>query len=162
MNTNALEVFTHDIKRDLEEMIACVEDVIKMEDTVKTLENQISATTDETVKKQLQSVLDAANKAKTYLEDKMQKSFEAGISNTQGYLDKANTAMTTIGNRSARVELVGNRLSSQQSSFEELTSDNDDVDITETAVRLSSVGMTYEAALMATGKISQTTLLNYI
>ena len=143
-------------------MIACVEDVIKMEDTVKTLESQIAATTDETVKKQLQSVLDAANKAKTYLEDKMQKSFEAGISKTQGYLDRANTAMTTIGNRSARVELVGNRLSSQQSSFEELTSDNDDVDITETAVRLSSVEMTYEAALMATGKISQTTLLNYI
>ena len=82
-------------------MIACVEDVIKMEDTVKTLESQIAATTDETVKKQLQSVLDAANKAKTYLEDKMQKSFEAGISKTQGYLDRANTAMTTIGNRSA-------------------------------------------------------------
>ena len=143
-------------------MIACVEDVIKMEDTVKTLESQIAATTDETVKKQLQSVLDAANKAKTYLEDKMQKSFESGISKTQGYLDRANTAMTTIGNRSARVELVGNRLSSQQSSFEELTSDNDDVDITETAVKLSSVEMTYEAALMATGKITQTTLLNYI
>lgn len=162
VNTNASEVYTHDIKRDLEEMIACVEDVIKMEDTVKTLESQIAATTDETVKKQLQSVLDAANKAKTYLEDKMQKSFEAGISKTQGYLDRANTAMTTIGNRSARVELVGNRLSSQQSSFEELTSDNDDVDITETAVKLSSVEMTYEAALMATGKITQTTLLNYI
>ena len=111
---------------------------------------------------ELKDMADAANKAKTYLEDKMQKSFEAGISKTQGYLDRANTAMTTIGNRSARVELVGNRLSSQQSSFEELTSDNDDVDITETAVKLSSVEMTYEAALMATGKITQTTLLNYI
>ena len=162
VNTNASEVYTHDIKRDLEEMIACVEDVIKMEDTVSTLKAQISASTDETEKKKLQSVLDAANKAMTFLEDKMQKTFEAGISKTQGYLDRANTAMTTIGNRSARVELVENRLSSQQSSFEELTSDNDDADITETAVRLSSVEMTYEAALMATGKITQTSLLNYL
>lgn len=162
VNTNASEVFTHDIKRDVEEMIACVEDVIKMEETIKTLENKIAATTDEGEKTQIQGVLDAANKAKTFLEDKMQKTFEAGITKTQGYLDRANTAMTTIGNRSARVELVGNRLSSQQTSFEQLTADNDDADITEVAVQLSSVEMTYEAALMATGKISQTTLLNYI
>lgn len=162
VNTNASEVFTHDIKRDVEEMIACVEDVIKMEDTVATLEKKLAATTDETEKANIQSVLDAANKAKSFLEDKMQKTFEAGIAVTQGYLDRANTAMTTIGNRSSRVELVENRLSAQQSSFKELTADNDDADDTETIIQLKSVEMTYEAALMATGKISQTSLLDYI
>lgn len=162
VNTNASEVFTHDIKRDVEEMIACVEDVIKMEDTVDTLEKKLAATTDETEKANIQSVLDAANKAKSFLEDKMQKTFEAGIAVTQGYLDRANTAMTTIGNRSSRVELVENRLSAQQSSFKELTADNDDADDTETIIQLKSVEMTYEAALMATGKISQTSLLDYI
>ena len=162
VNTNASEVFTHDIKRDVEEMRACVEDVIKMEDTVATLEKKLAATTDETEKANIQSVLDAANKAKSFLEDKMQKTFEAGIAVTQGYLDRANTAMTTIGNRSSRVELVENRLSAQQSSFKELTADNDDADDTETIIQLKSVEMTYEAALMATGKISQTSLLDYI
>lgn len=162
VNTNASEVFTHDIKRDVEEMIACVEDVIKMEDTVATLEKKLAATTDETEKANIQSVLDAANKAKSFLEDKMQKTFEAGIAVTQGYLDRANTAMTTIGNRSSRVELVENRLGAQQSSFKELTADNDDADDTETIIQLKSVEMTYEAALMATGKISQTSLLDYI
>ena len=162
VNTNASEVFTHDIKRDVEEMIACVEDVIKMEDTVATLEKKLAATTDETEKANIQSVLDAANKAKSFLEDKMQKTFESGIAVTQGYLDRANTAMTTIGNRSSRVELVENRLSAQQSSFKELTADNDDADDTETIIQLKSVEMTYEAALMATGKISQTSLLDYI
>ena len=145
VNTNASEVFTHDIKRDVEEMIACVEDVIKMEDTVATLEKKLAATTDETEKANIQSVLDAANKAKSFLEDKMQKTFEAGIAVTQGYLD-----------------LVENRLSAQQSSFKELTADNDDADDTETIIQLKSVEMTYEAALMATGKISQTSLLDYI
>ena len=162
VNTNASEVFTHDIKRDVEEMIACVEDVIKMEDTVATLEKKLASTTDETEKANIQSVLDAANKAKSFLEDKMQKTFESGIAVTQGYLDRANTAMTTIGNRSSRVELVENRLSAQQSSFKELTADNDDADDTETIIQLKSVEMTYEAALMATGKISQTSLLDYI
>lgn len=162
VNTNASEVYTHDIKRDVEEMISCVEDVIKMEDTISTLEKKLASTTDETEKANIQSVLDAANKARSFLEDKMQKTFEAGIAVTQGYLDRANTAMTTIGNRSSRVELVENRLSAQQSSFKELTSDNDDADETETIIQLKSVEMTYEAALMATGKITQTSLLNYI
>ena len=104
----------------------------------------------------------AAKKARNFLEDKMQKTFEAGIAVTQGYLDRANTAMTTIGNRSSRVELVANRLSAPQSSFKDLTSDTDDADETETIIQLKSVEMTYEAALMATGKITQTSLLNYI
>ena len=92
----------------------------------------------------------------------MQKDFESGISRTQGYLDRTNTALTTVGNRSARVELVANRLSSQQTSFQTLSSDNEDADLTEVAVRLSSVQLSYEAALMATGKIAQTSLLNYL
>lgn len=162
INTNASEVYTHDIKRDLEDLIASVEDVISMENTVATLKEKINNTTNDGDKATLQTILDAANKALTFLEDKMQKTFESGIGKTQNYLNRTNTAMTNIGNRSARVELVENRLSSQQTSFETLTSDNDDADVTEVAVQLSSVEMTYQAALMATGKITQTTLLNYI
>lgn len=162
VNTNAGELYTHNIQRDLEEMIANVEAVISMEDKITTLKNKLAETTNAADKAEIQDVLDAANKALTFLEDKMQKSFESGISKTQGYLDRANTAMTTIGNRSARVDLVANRLSAQQTSFETLTADNDNADVTEVAVQLSSVEMTYEAALMATGKITQTTLLNYI
>lgn len=162
VNTLANEVFTHDIGRDLEEMIANVEAVVDMEDTVSRLEDLIENTTDENDKEILQQKLDAANKALTYLTDKMQKDFESGITRTQGYLAHANTALTTVGNRSARVELVSNRLSSQETSFKTLSSENEDADITEVAVQLSSVELSYQAALMATGKITQTSLLNYL
>jgi flagellar hook-associated protein 3 FlgL len=162
VNTLASEVFTHDIGRDLEEMINNVEAVIDMEDAVSKLEGLVENETDETKKQTLQDKLDAANKALTYLEDKMQKCFENGISRTQGYLDRANTALTAVGNRSARLELVENRLSSQETSFKTLSSENEDADITEVAVELSSVELSYQAALMATGKITQTSLLNYL
>jgi len=36
------------------------------------------------------------------------------------------------------------------------------VDITEVAIQLTSAELTYEAALMATGKLMQTSLLNFI
>jgi flagellar hook-associated protein 3 FlgL len=133
-----------------------------MEDAVSKLEGLVENETDETKKQTLQDKLDAANKALTYLEDKMQKCFENGISRTQGYLDRANTALTAVGNRSARLELVENRLSSQETSFKTLSSENEDADITEVAVELSSVELSYQAALMATGKITQTSLLNYL
>lgn len=162
VNTLANEVFTHEIGRDLDEMIANVEAVIDMEETVTKLEGLIESSTSSTDKQTLQKKLDAANKALTYLKDKMQKDFESGITRTQGYLDRANTAMTTVGNRSARLELVENRLSSQETSFKTLSSENEDADITEVAVQLSSVELAYEAALMATGKITQTSLLNYL
>lgn len=162
VNTLANEVFTHEIGRDLDEMIDNVEQVIAMEDIATTLQGLIDKSTSDAEKEDLQLRLDAVNKSITYLTDKMQKDFESGISRTQGYLDRTNTALTTVGNRSARVELVANRLSSQQTSFQTLSSDNEDADLTEVAVRLSSVQLSYEAALMATGKIAQTSLLNYL
>lgn len=162
VNTLANEVFTHDIGRDLEEMIANVEAVIDMEETVSKLEGLIENETDAANKKTMQDKLEAANKALTYLKDKMQKDFEGGITRTQGYLNRANTALTTVGNRSARIDLVENRLSSQETSFKTLSSENEDADITEVAVQLGSVELSYQAALMATGKITQTSLLNYL
>ena len=50
----------------------------------------------------------------------------------------------------------------QKTTFETLKSENEDVDITEVVINLTSAELTYQAALMATGKISQTTLLNFI
>ena len=45
----------------------------------------------------------------------------------------------------------------QKTTFETLKSENEDVDITEVIINLTSAKLTYEAALMATGKIAQTT-----
>ena len=80
----------------------------------------------------------------------------------QGFFDEVNAAYTTIGNRSLRLELVGNRLDNQKASFETLVSKNEDADLEELAVELSSASLTYNAALAATGKLLQTTLMNYI
>ena len=66
------------------------------------------------------------------------------------------------GTRSKKLELVENRTQNQKTTFETLKSQNEDIDITEVMIYLSSAELTYQAALMATGKVSQTTLLNFI
>lgn len=162
VNTLANEVFSHEIARDLEGMIANVEAVIEMEGIVSTLEKLIANETDPANTDSLNERLKAVNKSLTYLQDKMEKDFEAGITRSQEYLSRANTALTAVGNRGARLDLVENRLSSQQSNFKTLAEENEGIDPAEVAVELSSVELSYNAALMATGKITQTTLLNYL
>ena len=110
----------------------------------------------------LQQQLDAADKAYTLAKDKCQKLFESSISKVQGFLDDANVAITNCGTRSSKVELIKNRMQNQKTTIETLKSENEDVDITEAAIQLNSAELTYQAALMATGKVMQNTLLNFI
>ena len=163
VNTTADEVFVHDIGRDVDDLVRAMQDVVDMEATVAKLEGMMesgnfSAEQKETIQKQL----DAANKAMTYLSDKAQKMFENGITKMQGHLDTVNLAVTNCGTRGQKLELIEKRLMSQKTNFENLESENENVDITDVAIKLSSAELTYEAALMATGKIMQTSLMNYI
>lgn len=159
VNTLASELFSPMISRDVDDLIRSIEDVDAMETNISTLEKMLEEDPDNA---DLQERLAAAQKANTLLTDKMQKLFEKSITKMQGHLDQANSALTAVGNRSSRVELVSNRLAKQKVNFQELSSENEDVDLSEAAIELGSVELAYQAALMATGKISQTTLLNYI
>lgn len=159
VNTLASELFSPTLGRDVDDLIHAIEDVDVMEKNVSILEKMQEADPDDA---DIAQRLDAAKKASTLRNDKMQKLFEKNITNMQGHLNKANNALTSVGNRSSRVELVSNRLAKQKVNFQELSSENEDIDLTEAAIELGSVELAYQAALMATGKISQTTLLNYI
>lgn len=162
VNTVANDLYTPDVGRDVDDLITITEQVIEIEEIKTKLETMISNETDETKKAKLQERLDAVNKAFSLMEDKMQKMFEHGITKMQGYLDVANLALTQVGSRGARLDLIENRLSTQLTTFETLTSENEDADAEIVAIQLASAQFSYEAALMATSKITQTSLLNYL
>lgn len=160
VNTTADEVYLHGIGRAVDEALDLLDRLEKIDAVVTKLEGMVGneAYDQATV----EAKLNAAKKAQTYMEDTVQKTFESGITEMQGYLDKVNMAYTTIGNRSLRLTLIENRLGNQQTAFETLTSENEDADIADLAVQLSSAELTYDAALAATGKLLQTSLMNYI
>lgn len=162
VNTVANDVYTPDVGRDVDDLITITEQVIEMNEIKSKLEAMVASETNTTQKAQLQERLTAVNKSVSLMEDKMQKMFENGITKMQGYLDVANLALTQVGSRGARLDLIENRLSSQVTTFETLTSENENEDAEIIAVQLASAQFSYEAALMATGKITQTTLLNYL
>ena len=89
VNSTADECFQHGIGREIDDLIASLQDVMDMENLVSSLTSQLdTATADDA--KIIQTRLDAAEKALTLLKDKNQKLFEGGITTMQGYLDKAN------------------------------------------------------------------------
>ena len=160
VNTYACDVYKHDISRDVDEIIDLAENVSKVEEMVKRLETMQKDPAKNQDKIELE--LAAAKKAQTYMNDQLQKRFSKYITNSQGYLDDIDEALTIVGNRTKRISLAENRLSDQETSFMTLQSNNEDADATEVAVKLSSAEVSYEAALMATGKMIQNTLLNYL
>lgn len=160
VNTTADEVYLHGIGRAIDEMLVMLDELEKIDATVAKLEGMVGNDTyDQT---EVEAKLAAAEKAQTYMRDTIQRNFENGITEMQGYLDTVNMAYTTVGNRSLRLTLIENRLGNQQTAFETLTSENEDADIADLAVQLSSAELTYDAALAATGKLLQTSLMNYI
>ncbi len=161
VNSTADECFDHGIGREVDDLITAMKNVLELEAVRDEIKGKLD-TADEADANTLKLQLDAAEKAYTLTKDKCQRMFEAGITKFQGYLDDANLCITNCGTRSSKLELISNRMQTQKTTFETLKSENEDADITEVAIQLSSAELTYEAALMATGKVMQTSLLNFI
>lgn len=162
VNTTADEVFDPAIGRAVDDLIQMMDTLTTCENVVKILKEKLENATTDTEKEQYNQQLDAAQKAFDLQKEVVQKEFESGITQVQKFLAKANVAVTNCGARGSRLDLIKTRLSSQKDTFEELRSDNEDTDLSEAIVQLTSAQLTYEAALKATGKIMQSSLMDYI
>ncbi|MBP5197832.1 MAG: hypothetical protein J6033_02150 [Lachnospiraceae bacterium] len=161
VNSTADECFDPKIGRTVDDLKNALNTLADIEKTKNNIEESLKSASGSD-KDTLQAQLDAAGKAYTLAKDKVQSMFENAITKFQGFLDDANLCITNCGTRSKKLELIQTRMQSQKTTFETLKSENEDVDITEVAIQLSSAELTYEASLMATSKIMQTTLLNFI
>ena len=164
VNSTADECFNHGIGREVDDIMRAMQNVLKLEAVKTDIESALSNVdeNDAQAKKILQNQLEAVEKGLTLAKEKEQRLFEKGITSFQKHLDAANLSLTSCGARSSKLELVKNRTQNQKTTFETLKSENEDIDITEVIVGLTAAELTYNASLMATGKVAQTTLLNYI
>ena len=163
VNSTADECFQHGIGREVDDIVSAMRDVMDLEGIKASIEKVMKGvepgSEDERI---LQNQLDAVDKALTLAKNKEQRLFENGITAFQGYLDDTDLSITNCGTRSSKLDLIENRMQNQKTTFEILKSENEDIDITEVAIQLSSAELTYDAALMAAGKVMQTSLMNFI
>ncbi len=163
VNSTADECFKHSVGREVDDLTSAIQNVLDLEGVQANINEIMKSLPDDDPNLPiLKNQLKAVEKALTYAKDKEQKQFESSITAFQKHLDDASLCITNCGSRSSKLELVKNRMQNQKTTFETLKSENEDVDITEVAIELSAAELTYDAALMAAGKVMQTTLLNFI
>lgn len=163
VNTTADEVFTHDIGRDVEEVVEMLKEYGSLEESLNTVESMIkSEKYDGEELKRLEEQKAALGEAMTRVGNKINKRCQALIKDGDGYFERAQLAETDCGSRESRLRLIQNRLSMQQTNFGELVSENEDADYTDLVIQLKSIEMTYEAALSSISYVMQTSLLDFV
>ena len=161
INTHANEVYTHDIGRDIDELINATQAVVDVDDKITALEKKLAAASDAD-KPAIQKELDAANKEFSLKKDKMQKMFSQGLDTFAAYADRNNLAIANIGSMQSRLSITKERVADQLQSFKELADDNINAELTESSIDFANAKLALEAAQLAAGKIAQQTLLNYL
>ena len=163
VNTLTSEVFTHNVQRDMDDFQRCLMQLRGIETQISDItkkRNEFPEDSDDY--KNWNKKLEAAEKAASYIRDNIHTQFENQITKYQNYINDTNVANTSNAARGSRLDLISTRLCNQQATFKDLQTDNESIDVTQAAVELSSAELIYQAALMATGKIMQTNLMNYI
>lgn len=164
VNTQASDVFNSSIGRDIDDLTDAVEAAIAAHDKVDKIKSMQKETqySDPVSQEALKQWLEAAEKEATLADDNMQKLYSAGIGTFDNYLKDVTLATTDLGSRAKRLELTKNRMSNQQATFEELKSNNEDVELSDVIIQFTSAYTAYQASLQASAKVNSQTLLNYL
>ena len=163
VNTQGDAVFSHDIGRALDDIINSVNDVLetegKMAEVTRLLEDEDLTNED---RKKLEAMQEQLESEFTLRTAAMQKSFSRGLTHTAKQQDKVNEALSALGGSYNRVLLTQSRLEDQQVDFEDLLSVNEDVDLVDTIIKMTSAETIYNSSLSAASKLVQTSLLDFL
>lgn len=164
INTQADAIFDTEIQRDVNELINVVQRSIDANAKVEKLKVMMSESQyqDEESQAILQGYLDAAQKEADYADDNMQKTYEHYITRFDGYMESVNIAIIDVGSKQNSLSLTQVRVETQQTTIEELKSNNEDRDISDIIIDYYAAYNAYTSSLTAAGKLNESNLLQYI
>lgn len=163
INVQGREAFSHALGRTIDDIVKAVNDVKAVKDKMAEVNQELldEQLNEEQVAK-LKSILDVLGTELDLKESVMRECYEKGISGMQVEEDRVNVATADIGTRYNRAELTESRLSTQQTEFTSLLSQNEDADLVDTVVSYNAMNTVYNASLSAAGKVVQNTLLDFL
>ena len=164
INTQADAIFDTDIQRDVQELINVMQRAQNANAKVEKIRGMMEEAQyqDEVSQEMLQGYLDAAQKEADYADDNAQKTYERYITRFDNYMERVNIAIIDVGSKGNSLELTKVRVESQQTTIEELKSNNEDRDISDIIIDYYAAYNAYNSSLTAAGKINEVNLLNFI
>lgn len=163
INTLGSDAIKHGAGRIMDEILNAINDVTETQNKINETEKMLSdSSITEQQKAALNNMLEVLNTEFTLKTEVMQSTFEKGLTETEKQQDIVNVAMADLGSRYVRLQLTESRLSTEQTDFEEMLSNNEDADIVDTVIKYNSQETIYNAALSAASKVVKNTLLDFI
>ena len=164
VNTRGCDTLSTSIGRDIDAMCNALQAVSEVEEKIKKIETMQESglyTSDDQVAV-LNSMKEAAEQEYTYALDYMEDLFSNEMGRVKGYQETVDLQLADLGARETRLSLTKSRITEQQSTFEDLKSSNEDVDLEDAVINYSSASTLYQAALTAASDVVKQSLLNYI
>lgn len=165
VNTLGRELITHDMGRAIDELADKVEEVGDSEKRLAELKGLLTnpkyANDDAAIEQINHMIADAENEVKMKNQE-MQALFNQHISVFQQFQTDVTSLQSDSGARTAKLDMIAERVAEQYTNFKELASANEEVEYEDKAIEFASNAVVYNAALQVTGNVLQKSLLDFI
>lgn len=163
VNTRGCDTLSYNIGRDIDNLCNALTAVADVEDKITKLTemSESSAYTD-AEKKEIATMLEAANQEYDYALDYMESLFSKELTKVKGYQEVVDLQLADLGARETKLSLTKSRITEQQTTFKDLKSKNEDVNLEDAVIGYSSASTLYQAALTAASDVVKQSLLDYI
>lgn len=165
VNTEGRDIISEKMSSDIDNLIYSLQTLKDAEDNQARLKAKLSdvnyASNDAAVE-QINRMLDDINVEIAVKKENMQKLFSNNITVFQDYMSQVTAMESDLGSRMSKLTMVETRVKEQYASFEELKSQNEDVETDEAIIDFNEAELVYQSALAATGNILTKTLLDYL
>ena len=163
VNTLAKDAFDSTIAREISELYNIVNQVDSLETQIADIDTKLKEKNLTPAQQEaLTSMREALDTEYTLRSKIMHERFGKAMTVTSACQDQINEAVADLGARYVRLELTENRLSDQQTEFEELLSKNEDADMVETIIKYNSYEAIYNASLSVAAKTVKNSLLDFL
>lgn len=163
INVQGRDAFSHAFGRTIDDIVNAVNDVIRVQNEIAEVDQELldTALSEEQAQKlkEIREVLTTELDLKNGI---MRSAYEHGLTAMEAEEDRVNVATADIGTRYNRIELTESRLSTQQTEFTDLLSQNEDADLVDTIVNYNAMNTIYNASLSAAAKVVKNTLLDFL
>lgn len=162
INTRATNVLSYNIGRDIDDLMNSLTEVANIESSIAKLKEMKASSIYEGQQDELESMITAATKELDYAKDNMEALFAKGMTQMKAYQSTLNTEISDVGSREVRLSLAKSRLTQQQTTFKDLKSKNEDVELEDIAVEFAAAETVYDAAIATAAKTVRQSLLDYL
>ena len=169
VNTLGSDSISLGIGRMIDKIVKASDDLTVATEELNSVNKRIEDTPIDAVDSNGNNIVESLTRLKDEIETEitlkttiLQESFGNSLTGIKNFQNQLNTSLSDLGARYKRLQMTEAKLDDLQVSYEELLSENEDVDIGEAYIKYTEADLLYQTSLSATSKVLGNLLLDFI